>query len=828
MTVYTLRPNGDVSNSGSWAWTLSSGTSFSNLLKDDHNHTTEVTSTGQSDRFITMSLDAATGLIPGGERIVAVRAFCEYYDDRNYALPSNATFPAEIGLYCAGYGTQYGAQYVSLHGTSHVMTFQGPRITSVPTRPDIPLSHALVDGMNIVIHSRISTNFYGVWVEVETTTDGTVDVTVPTGTTTNRGPVVQWAYSMGQARQSRALVKIFTDAQYGVGGFNPFTATPFVQTDLSGSAASWQTYIAPSELVAARGTPLPDDTYRAYVWVQDSGVNNWIGPDYVTFTVADPVNVPTMMVPTDLSSTSTSNPALIALQTSQAGGARVRLEFEVASEVTFTNDLQTMLEDVSLQRISGTGAVIVPVALAQGNWNWRVRSKDEYGTYSSWSATRTFTVAHAPASSNWTPSLGVSTAYGTGNVVVSWSFTDLWSEDSQSAYQVRVWAGSDPTTYLYDSGVTISTDLSYEIVALDTAYKDVDLYWQVRVRDQDSVWSVWSAANLFHVSDIPTVTITAPSNGATVTTPTPTVAWTFTASGGRTQSAWRVFVTNTDTSTVIFDNGWTTGTETSFTPALPIIDLLTNYSVTVQLKDNNGLTGSDTNAFDADYILPDAVTFTLSATTYATTGLVQVDWSGATEDGNFYAWRVYRRNTGDTTWTLIASTASGVLAWADYLSPNDTDVEYAVVQAISTFGLIIETVYEPQATIGTTEKYFLVCPGNNALNLCLYHVTSDNFDDEIEQAVVNAIGRGRRIEKGTRYGKTGSLDVSFYDNDAMTARQQRLAMDALRESGYPIYLRNPFGDVWEVGVMSMPVTRIPGVGMREFAKASISYMEITA
>lgn len=825
MATYTLRPNGDVSNSGAWAWTLSSGTSFSNLLKDVDNHVTEVTSTGQSDRFITMSLDNATGLIPADERIVSIRAFCEYYDDRMYALPDTATFPAEIGLACAGYGTQYGAQYHSRHDASHIMTFKGPLLTAVPTRPDIPLTHALLDGMNIVIHSKISTNFYGVWVEVTTTTVGTLDVTGPSGTITDRGPTITWTYSPTQSRQSRANVQVFA----GSGAPNFAVDIPVATGDITGSASSWKVYVPAGTGVEGRGSPLPDGPYRAYVWVQDSGVNEWIGPDYIGFTVSDPVNTPTLASPADNATTNTSTPTLFAVQDGQVGGAKVKLEFQVASEETFTNDLQTITEPNSALRVSGTGSMPVPVGLAQGSWNWRARSVDEYGTAGSWTALRTLVVSHAPSTSNWTPSLGSSVAY-TGSVALVWTFTDPWSGDSQSAFQVRGWAGADPGTLIFDSGVTVSATQGYTATGIGTGLKDDVLYWQVRVRDQDDVWSAWSPPALFYTSDVPTVTITAPSNGATVTTSTPTVAWTFSASGGRVQSAWRVVITNEDTSTDIYDTEWNLGTDTSYVLPIPVIDLLTNYSVTVYLKDNNGLTGSDNNIFTASYTLPDPVVFTLDSATYTTTGLVTVDWSTATEDGNFEAWRVYRRPTGTTDWSLIASTGSGTQVWSDYTSPSGIEVEYAVVQAISTFGLTVETLYQPQATTNTSDKYFLVVPSSNSLNICLHNVRADSFDDEKEMSVIKLIGRGRRVEQGTKYGKTGQLEVAFYDVEvpAITARAQRLAVEAIRDAGLPTYLRNPFGDVWQVALESMNVQRIAGVGLREFATASLTYTEITS
>lgn len=822
MGTYILRPNSDISQTGLWSRT--GGASNHAVLADVDTMSTYITSLGQSDRFTTVGLAAATGTIPGGERIVSVQAFVTYYDARN-GLTSTSTFPASVGLACSGYGTQYGATFDYEFPSTSYITYKGPLLTAIPTRPDIPWTHALVDDLQLTIWSRISSQYYSAWVVVTTTDIGTVDVTGPSGTITDRGPTITWTYSPTQSRQSRASIQVFAGSGAPTFGLD----IPVATGDISGPAASWRVYVPAGTGVEGRGSPLPDGDYRAYVWVQDSGVNEWIGPDYIGFTVSDPVNTPTLLSPADNATTSTSKPTLIGLQASQAGGAKVKLRFQVASEETFTNDLQTFTEADASLRTSGTGYMEVPAALTQGSWNWRARSIDEYGTTGSWTSLRTLVVAHAPSSSNWTPSLGSSVAY-TGSVALAWTFTDPWDGDSQSAFQARGWAGDDPGTLIFDSGVTVSTTQGYTATGIASGLKDDALYWQVRVRDQDEVWSAWSPPALFYTSDAPTVAITAPSNGSTVTTSTPTIAWTFTASGGRVQSEWRVVVTNEDTSTDIFDSEWNLGTDTSYILPIPVVDLLTNYSVTVYLKDNHGLTGTDNNTFDADYTLPDPVTFTLDSSTYATTALVQVDWSTATEDGNFEAWRVYRRPTGTTDWTLIASTGTGVKEWADYTSPSGIEVEYAVVQAISTFGLTVETLYQPQETTNTSEKYFLVVPSSNDLNLCLFNVRADSFDDEKEMSVIKLIGRGRRVEQGTKYGKTGQLDVAFYDVEvpAVTARAQRLAIEAIRDAELPTYLRNPFGDVWLVALESMNVQRVAGVGLREFATASLTYTEITS
>jgi hypothetical protein len=97
-------------------------------------------------------------------------------------------------------------------------------------------------------------------------------------------------------------------------------------------------------------------------------------------------------------------------------------------------------------------------------------------------------------------------------------------------------------------------------------------------------------------------------------------------------------------------------------------------------------------------------------------------------------------------------------------------------------------------------------------------------------ATQNLIGRGRRVEYGTRFGQVGSLTARFLDREepgGLTAREQRLALEALRSSQQKVYLRNAFGDVWQIAISSAKFTRQAGVGLQEITTVSLSYSELT-
>jgi hypothetical protein len=66
------------------------------------------------------------------------------------------------------------------------------------------------------------------------------------------------------------------------------------------------------------------------------------------------------------------------------------------------------------------------------------------------------------------------------------------------------------------------------------------------------------------------------------------------------------------------------------------------------------------------------------------------------------------------------------------------------------------------------------------------------------------------------------------EDGGLTARQQRLRIEALRESQRVFYLRNPFGDVLQIAITNASFERVAGVGTLEYLELSMDYSEISA
>lgn len=709
----------------------------------------------------------------------------------------------------------------------------GPYITYLGPTFNVGLTQAQLDALQQQISNPLgvpSTMYLSnVYLDVVYALPPTVSAITPSGAiTTTRLPTVGWTFNIGSdgtGGQTYYRVRVFSAAQYGAGGFDPATSASSADSGvIYSSANSW---ICTTAL--ANGV-----TYKAYVmaWQTTSGVNQpspWTAGS--AFNIAITVPVPTAVTPAAASTQTTSRPTLGASVAAMTGGSTMRREWQFASDAGFTANLLTVTEPVG--NLTATPSApyafpALPTRRAQGVWYLKARALDQDSIYGSYSAGQSFTVSHPAITTSRSPSGGATIQYST-TPTVSWAFSDIDTDDYQTKFQVQLWKTSTPGTVL-DSGAVVSAATSYQFVAgLDATWKNTELRWKIQVWDQDNVTGGYSIENTFYLRDLPVVTISAPADTAVVTTSAPLVTWSNTFSGGGTQAQWKVDIVRA--SVIQETSGWVLGTALLYQVQAPVVTVGPTHQVVVTVVDSNGLTGSDTNNFTASYAAPTTPTWLIDATSYAASGYNQINWENATADGNFSSWKVLRRNVGVTAWTLLYETQTvGTRTYRDYLAPSQQPVEYVVVQTGISFGVTVESAYASQQTTGTTALYLLVCPSLESLNMVLYQVNSDSFGDEIESATINLIGRGRRIELGTRFGQSGQLTASLRDVEPSgpTARVQRLALEALRDSGRIVYFRNPFGDVFQVSMPTAQFDRMAGVGLKEYMTLTLTYLEITA
>jgi len=562
----------------------------------------------------------------------------------------------------------------------------------------------------------------------------------------------------------------------------------------------------------------------------------------------------------------TDYPELQAYVQYASGGAQetgVAVTWQLATNSAFTTNLQQVTTAI---RYSSGQVAKQPVTtrLTANVWYIRAKSTDGAGVESGWSGTNIFQVDHRPFVSNMTPSHGSKVAYGTGNLVFNWTFSDGDPSDVQTAYQVRAYhAGND--ALLFDTGKVNST-VRQHTQAIAPANSEGFFYWQVRVWDFYDIDSPWTDPTLVQIGVNPTAIILEPTNNGVVNNPAPIVRWAFSTSNAPQatyasvatdyatyallqsnnasytevledsldqagQTHYRVVV-KSGLST-LYDSGWLAGqASTHQIPAL--IHLTELYEVTVSVRDTSSFEGTSVPIrFSAAWPAPDsplAMLVDTGSVDDPAVGAVQVTWNADLADPTFKEWRAYRRIQGVTAWELIGTSTqrSGRGEILDYLFESGRTYEYGISQvAFRYFNETSESPISSVVALPESNKYWLIHGTDPTFNLALSSVVADSFTDEYEEFTDLIIGRGRRKEIGTRWGYEGSLTCHLRDLDARGSSLELVEIQAFKAGRVDAFLRVPFGHIWKVSIGNIAVSRMAGVGRREFAEVTIPYSEVS-
>lgn len=558
----------------------------------------------------------------------------------------------------------------------------------------------------------------------------------------------------------------------------------------------------------------------------DGSVSAWSTGTSFTLAVAAPP-VPTAITPATGGPTiGTNTPTLGATIGAASEGRTSRAEWQLATDTGFTTNLRTVTESTGKLRTSGATTEVVPSGskLTQTTWYLRARAIDQYGQASSWSAYTTFVVSHAPTALTRTPANDATIQYGATNNF-GWTFTDISSSDTQTAYEVVV-ERNDTGASVLATGKVTSTANNADL-AISASYKDVKLRWKVRLWDTDNVVGNYSGYALLTLSDPPVVTITSPTPAQQLTTGQPTFTWS--NDGTTIQASRRVVVVHDSDGIVVYDSGTTSTSSTSHTASRVILENGEAYTATVTVTDTVGMVGSSTVSFTTSYLAPDSTTFLVDETNFDELGYVYIDWSQTTPDGFFVDWRVYRRPVESVSWDLIFTSTDPELRVAyDWIVPSGNVYEYAVTQRAGRFGSVIESpIVQTESRIVSGTHYWILNPLDDSDNMRLSNVTSDSYTDSYDEAELIIINRGRKINQGTRIGYDGSLVAQLRDDeDGLTARQKRVKLQTIKAARTTYYLRNPFGDLLEISLGNIGVSRVAGVGTSEFVDVTIPYKEV--
>jgi hypothetical protein len=332
MTVSTLRPTSTSNNTGT---VTGAGGDLDVALSDDSDATYNTLEFSEN-----MLLGFGDLTLPAGAVIKGIAARVRSMKDPTAFSVPQLRISSSLGIPTPAFQ----------------VTWTTPTTTTAWTYTAAGLTDSAIDGISLGaslsnVGGFPTTRVHELYLDVTYVEKPDVTVDLPTGSVTDTNlPVVEWSPDIDPdgGPQTRYWVKIFTDAQYGAGGFDPQTSTPLINTGSTASAdTSWQVTQV-----------LPNDTYRAYVILAQTvnGALHWGSWQFSEFTV----NVALPGAPS-LTATADNSSGRIALAITDNAAASTSTDgFEVQRSVdggTTWGPVRTLGVD---------GAITVPFVAAVG------------------------------------------------------------------------------------------------------------------------------------------------------------------------------------------------------------------------------------------------------------------------------------------------------------------------------------------------------------------------------------------------------------------------------------------------------------------------------
>jgi hypothetical protein len=522
---------------------------------------------------------------------------------------------------------------------------------------------------------------------------------------------------------------------------------------------------------------------------------------------------------------------------------RVKGAWDLSTASDFSQNFRRVVAPDSAFQGSGTMTYQLPAVneLFQTTWYIRPQTTSEFGQLSFPGPTTSFIVSHPPQVSLPTPTGNEVIQWNVLGNQIKWKFVDTSPSDFQTAYQVQVINNTSGASVI-DTGKVTSQDQFYNAV-IPAPSLGQTLKWRVRLWDSDDVAGLYNNYSLFRPYQAPTMALTPPG---TIMTPVPTFAWTFTPGTAGAQTQIRLVVSNYPEGTVVYDSGKINHTASTFTLPRPVLTKGNRYTVNLTTYDAVGLLAQDEEVnIPTNWTGPTQPFFNVLLDDYDDNGFVRIAWSSSVVDPNFYKWRVYRRDEENPEWVLVGETASldAQIDMLDVLAPAHLLVDYTVVQVKIFSGT--EASMEIESDVGAIQsvqpeatKYWMVEEGLQGLSSAqlldttyikvpVEHVTGDSFTEKYESAIHNVPGRGNKRDVGQRWGYDGSLTAQLYGLGDLTPRQERKQLELMRQQRRKVWLRTPFGDVWQITLGEVQVQRIEGVGVNEYTTVTIPYTEVS-
>lgn len=306
-------------------------------------------------------------------------------------------------------------------------------------------------------------------------------------------------------------------------------------------------------------------------------------PRRVRFICEDVYDAPMLVSPIAVEPTSRPTYRVTVQNNNLQPNLYGKIEVNVAPNSAFSSGVISIIEADANFRYFGSkdglsgGSTTVAVstpgpgsALTQGTWYWRARVIADKGPIGAWSATQSFSVSHPPTATPTYPTPNAIIPYTSANSYpFSWLRSDTEPFDSQTAYRIII-RRLDTLANVVDTGFVSSSILSATL-SIDfqaNGLVEAPLDWSVQLKDQDGVTGPASTPVQFIVGYQPAIAILSPNAVDDVTTAMPSITWSVTGYGSRTQRAFRISIYDNNNPNLVASNtsfelgslsGWTSG-----------------------------------------------------------------------------------------------------------------------------------------------------------------------------------------------------------------------------------------------------------------------------
>lgn len=368
---------------------------------------------------------------------------------------------------------------------------------------------------------------------------------------------------------------------------------------------------------------------------------------------------------------------------------------------------------------------------------------------------------------------------GVNRPILRFDFEDYSGNRSMASYQVITATNSTFTTGVFDTGEVVSgvaeCDLN-DFPSFTPPATGVPIWWRVRVKDGDGLWSNWSTPAQWSFKANPTLTLSSPSTAGTVTDPTPPVVWTY--SGSTPQSAYRVNIWRWENSKWVMhaNSGKVASSDNTWTPP-NAIGPNGRYRAIVDVWDSTLNRESVPNSF-AYATTSQEFTYKYSTSvasptnggyiTYSPYPKLTLTWNASITPDRWYLLRDGKPFASYTGADLFRGGTSYSIP-DQYPAPRveHTYSVIAVQNGVSSQPLLIKATTNPVGTwIGNPETSVQLCIVNDKDREISFHETSQAFYVADSMAPV-VITSGMTGYEGTLKGQLRSLpqipNMTAYD-----------------------------------------------------------------